>query len=154
VYISARVDYATRALLTLAEAGGGPLKGEALAESQGLPAKFLENILTDLRRAGLIGSQRGSDGGYRLARPPSEISVADIIRPLEGPLAEVHGERPEATRYEGAARHLPDVWIAVRASLRDVLETVTLADIVSGDLPPVVRGLLDRPGAREARPAR
>jgi Rrf2 family protein len=154
VYISARVDYATRALLALADSDGGSMKGEALAESQGLPVKFLENILTDLRRAGLITSQRGAEGGYRLARPASSISVADIIRPLEGPLAEVHGERPEATSYQGAARHLPDVWIAVRASLREVLETVTLADIVSGDLPAAVREKVDRPGAREARQTR
>lgn len=151
VYISAKVDYATRALLTLAAAGGGPVKGDALAEAQHLPVKFLENILNDLRRAGLITSQRGSDGGYRLARPAADIAVADIIRPLDGPLAEVHGLRPEATTYEGAAAHLQDVWVAVRASLRDVLESVTLDHIVSGRLPPIVTQLLDRPGAWEAR---
>jgi Rrf2 family protein len=151
VYISAKADYAVRALLTLAAAGGGPVKGEVLASEQDLPHKFLENTLTTLRHAGLLETQRGTEGGYRLARPANQITVADIMRPLDGPLAEVRGERPEATAYEGAAAHLRDVWVAVRAALRDVLETVTLADIVSGDLPPVVRELLERPGAWERR---
>jgi len=151
VYISAKADYAVRALLTLAAAGGGPVKGEVLAGEQDLPHKFLENTLTTLRHAGLLETQRGTEGGYRLARPANQITVADIMRPLDGPLAEVRGERPEATAYEGAAAHLRDVWVAVRAALRDVLETVTLADIVSGDLPPVVRELLERPGAWERR---
>ncbi|TML43787.1 MAG: Rrf2 family transcriptional regulator [Actinobacteria bacterium] len=151
MYISAKADYAVRALLTLAAAGGGPVKGEVLASEQDLPHKFLENTLTTLRHAGLLETQRGTEGGYRLARPANQITVADIMRPLDGPLAEVRGERPEATAYEGAAAHLRDVWVAVRAALRDVLETVTLADIVSGDLPPVVRELLERPGAWERR---
>jgi Rrf2 family protein len=151
VYISAKADYAARALLTLAAAGGGPITGEALARSQDLPRKFLENTLTSLRRAGLLETQRGADGGYRLARPAAEISIADIMRPLDGPLAEVRGEKPEEAVYDGPATHLREVWVAVRAALRDVLETVTLADIVSGDLPDGVRQLLDRPGAWERR---
>ena len=151
MYISAKADYAVRALLTLAAAGGGPVKGEVLASEQDLPHKFLENTLTTLRHAGLLETQRGTEGGYRLARPANQITVADIMRPLDGPLAEVRGERPEATAYEGAAAHLRDVWVAVRAALRDVLEMVTMADIVSGDHPPVVRELLERPGAWERR---
>ena len=111
------------------------MTSEALSTSQGLPSKFLESILNDMRRAGILTSQRGAEGGYRLARPASEISVADVIRPLDGPLAEVRGLRPEATSYEGAAEHLQAVWVAVRASLRAVLEQVTIAGIVSGNLP-------------------
>jgi Rrf2 family protein len=151
VYISAKADYAARALLILAAAGGGPVKGEVLAREQGLPLKFLENTLTTLRRAGVLETQRGVDGGYRLARPADQITIADIMRPLDGPLAEVRGEKPEDAVYEGPAAHLRDVWVAVRASLRDVLESVTLADIVAGELPSGVRELLSRPGAWERR---
>jgi Rrf2 family protein len=141
VYISAKVDYAVRALCTLADADGQPVTAESLARAQGLPAKFLESILNDMRRAGLLLSQRGAEGGYRLSKPPKEISVADVIRPLDGPLAEVRGLRPEVTTYEGSAEHLRDVWVAVRASLRQVLEHVTIADIVAGELPRSVRKL-------------
>lgn len=151
VYISAKADYATRALLTLAASGGGPVKGEVLAREQGLPLKFLENTLTTLRRAGVLETQRGVEGGYRLARPAGEITIADIMRPLDGPLAEVRGEKPEEANYAGPAAHLRDVWVAVRAALREVLENVTLADIVSGELPPAVQDLLARPGAWERR---
>src|ERR1035437_4713414 len=122
-------------MCAVADAGDRPVTAEALASSQGLPPKFLESILNDLRRAGLLRSQRGAEGGYRLARAAKEITVADIIRPLDGPLAEVRGLRPEATNYEGAAAHLQNVWVAVRSSLRSVLEVVTLADIVAGKLP-------------------
>ena len=125
VYISAKVDYAVRALCTLADADGKAVTAEALAKSQNLPAKFLESILNDMRRAGLLLSQRGAEGGYRLSRPAESITVAEVIRPLDGPLAEVRGLRPEATEYEGSAEHLQDVWVAVRASLRAVLEHVT-----------------------------
>jgi len=148
VYISAKVDYAVRALCTLA-ASDTPLTSEALASAQGLPAKFLESILNDMRRAGLLISQRGPDGGYRLARPAEEITVADIIRRLDGPLAEIRGLRPEAAAYEGAAEHLQTVWVAVRASLRAVLESVTLADVVSGKLPKSVVQLTKDPDAWE-----
>ena len=150
VYISAKVDYAVRALCTLADAST-PLTSEALAHSQGLPSKFLESILNDMRRAGILTSQRGPDGGYRLARPAGEISVADVIRPLDGPLAEVRGLRPEATEYEGAAENLQAVWVAVRASLRSVLDQVTIASIVSGELPPSVVSLTSDPEAWKSR---
>ena len=113
----------------------------ALAASQNLPEKYLLGILNDLRRANLVVSRRGSDGGYLLGRAASEIRLADIFRPLEGPLAEVQGLRPESATYEGAAENLQTVWVAVRASLRSVLEQTTVADIVSGRLPPLIRTL-------------
>jgi Rrf2 family protein len=147
VYISAKVDYAVRALCTLADADGKAVTAEALAKSQNLPAKFLESILNDMRRAGLLLSQRGAEGGYRLSRPADSITVAEVIRPLDGPLAEVRGLRPEAMKYEGSAEHLQDVWVAVRASLRAVLELVTIADIVSGELPRSVHKLTTDPDA-------
>jgi Rrf2 family protein len=147
VYISAKVDYAVRALCTLADADGKAVTAEALAKSQNLPAKFLESILNDMRRAGLLLSQRGAEGGYRLSRPAESITVAEVIRPLDGPLAEVRGLRPEATEYEGSAEHLQDVWVAVRASLRAVLEHVSIADIVSGELPRSVHKLTTDPDA-------
>ncbi|MGH9157530.1 MAG: RrF2 family transcriptional regulator [Acidimicrobiales bacterium] len=154
MYISARVDYAMRALLTVAaaEAGGAVAPtADAVAAAQHLPAKFVENILVDLRRAGFVHAQRGAVGGYRLARPAAGIAVADVIRALEGPLAEVRGERPEHTCYAGAAANLQQVWIAVRASLRRVLEDVTIADVLSGRLPVHVSKLVDDPGAWTAR---
>ena len=148
MYISAKVDYALRALLTLgATPGGGPVKGEALATAQGAPVKFVENTLVELRRAGIVVSQRGPEGGYRLARPADEIAIADVFRGLEGPLAAVRGERPEDARYEGPAAHLQDVWVAVRAALRLVLESVTLADVLAGTLPPAVADLVASPDA-------
>jgi Rrf2 family protein len=147
MHISAKVDYAVRALVALAASGGGPVAGSTLAKDQQLPAKFLEGILAELRRSGIVGSQRGAEGGYRLARPASQISVADVIRAIDGPLAEVRGERPEVTSYEGASQHLQEVWIAVRASLRAVLEKTTLADIASGQLPANVRKLAADPDA-------
>ena len=148
MYISAQTDYGVRALIALAAAPSGkPVKGEQLARSENIPAKFLENILGELRRAGMVSSQRGADGGYRLAREPSDISVADVMRALEGPLAEVRGLRPEALVYEGTAVHLQDVWVAVRASLRAVLERVTLAHLVNGTLPAAVRKMAEDPDA-------
>ncbi len=151
MHISAKVDYAVRALLTLAAAGGGPLAGSAIAKSQGLPAKFLEGILAELRRAGIVSSQRGAEGGYRLARPASAITIADVMRAIDGPLAEVRGVRPEHTHYDGSASRLQDVWIAVRASLRSVLEATTLADVASGQLPAAVKRLAADPDAWVAR---
>lgn len=147
MYISAKVDYAVRALCTLADANGNPVTADTLAQAQGLPAKFLESILNDMRRAGLLLSQRGAEGGYRLSRPAGSITVAEVIRPLDGPLAEVRGLRPEATTYQGSAEHLQDVWVAVRASLRAVLEQVTIADIVAGKLPRSVQKLTTDPDA-------
>jgi Rrf2 family protein len=137
VHISAKVDYGVRALLELA-ASNEPMTGEALAKKQGLPVKFLGVILNDLRRAGIVASQKGAVAGYRLARPASEVSLADVIRSLEGPLAEVRGLRPEEAVYDGPAQHLREVWVALRSSLRSVLENVTLEDIVRGPLPEVV----------------
>jgi Rrf2 family protein len=145
--ISARADYAVRAAVELAAAGGGPVKGEALATAQGIPPKFLENILGDLRHARLVRSQRGAEGGYWLARPAEEISVADIVRAVEGPLATVRGEPPQDVSYAGAAAPLQQVWIAVRHSLRSVVEEVTVADIAANRLPAVVTGLADDPEA-------
>ncbi|HEX6596981.1 MAG TPA: Rrf2 family transcriptional regulator [Acidimicrobiales bacterium] len=152
MYISAKVDYGVRALLALAAVPPGTrMKGEALAEGQNLPARFVENILVELRRAGLVHSQRGAEGGYRLAAPPEEICVADVLRALEGPLADVRGLRPEDARYEGPAEHLRDVWVAVRAALRSVLESVSLADVASGNLPEAVTRLLEDPQAWHRR---
>jgi Rrf2 family protein len=150
MHIPAKVDYGMRALLTLAELDR-PATGEDLARSQGLPVKFLGAILSDLRRAGLLTSQRGAEGGYRLARPAAQIAVADVMRALDGPLAEVRGLRPEDTTYEGAAVHLQDVWVAVRASLRSVLEEVTLDDVVRGRFPRSVAKLTAHPDAWAAR---
>jgi Rrf2 family protein len=136
--VSAKVDYAVRAAVELAAADGGPVKGEQLAQAQDIPLKFLENILIELRQAGIVRSQRGPEGGYWLGRPASEVSVADVIRAVEGPLASVRGERPEALQYSGSAETLQRVWIALRGAMRDVLETVTLADLATGSLPVAV----------------
>ena len=130
--VSAKVDYAVRAALELAAAGDGPVKGERIAQAQGIPLKFLENILLELRHHGLVQSRRGVEGGYWLARPAEEITLAEVIRAVEGPLANVRGIRPESVEYEGPAVRLQEVWIAVRANLRSVLETVTLADVAAG----------------------
>ncbi len=127
VRISAKADYAIRAMVELAAAGGGPVKGERIAQAQEIPIKFLENIMVDLRHAGLVRSQRGAEGGYWLARPAEEIDLAEVIRAVDGPLASVRGMRSEEVSYEGSAEPLREVWIAVRASLRSVLESVTLA---------------------------
>ena len=145
--ISARADYAVRAAVELASAGGGPVKGEALATAQSIPPKFLENILGDLRHAGIVRSQRGAEGGYWLARPAEEITVADVVRAVEGPIANVRGLGPEAVEYNGSAERLRDVWIAVRANLRAVLEHVTLADVANGNLPDGIGALAADPDA-------
>jgi Rrf2 family protein len=133
-----------RAALELAASEGeGPVKREALADAQSIPINFLENILLDLKRAGVVQSQRGQEGGYWLIRPASEVSVADIIRAVDGPLVNVRGARPEDVEYTGNAEHLRDVWLAARASLRTVLETTSLADLVKGRLPSPVRRLAE-----------
>ena len=153
--ISAKVDYAVRAALELARRSpardSAPSKGEVLGAAQGIPTKYLESILSELRRGGLVASRRGSDGGYWLARPAEEISVADIIRAVEGPLADVRGEAPEDLSYEGVAEPLELVWVATRASLRRVLETATLASILSGELGPAISDLLEDPDAASRR---
>jgi len=130
--VSAKVDYALRALAELAAAPPGLMTAEQLASAQQIPPKFLESILSQLRGAGLVASQRGAVGGYQLARPAEEISIADVIRELEGPIATVRGVRPDELAYEGAAAGLRDVWLALRTHMRGVLEQTTLADIASG----------------------
>jgi Rrf2 family protein len=145
--ISAKADYAVRAALTLAAADDPPVKGERISEAQGIPLKFLENILIDLRQAGLVASQRGPDGGYRLDGSPDEITVADVIRAVDGPLASIRGGRPEEAAYEGPAEGLQTVWIALRSAIRGVLEHVTLADVVNGSVPAHVLELAREPDA-------
>jgi Rrf2 family protein len=143
VRVSAKTDYAIRAVLELAAAGDErPVKGERIATAQQIPLRFLENILMQLRHAGLVESRRGAEGGYRLARPAAEVTLADVIRAIDGPLAGVSGARPETLDFVGVAEPMRDVWIAVRASLRSVLEGVTLADVVAGGLPQHIRDLV------------
>jgi Rrf2 family protein len=150
VRVSAKVDYAVRACIELAHAEEGrPTKGDQIAQLQEIPLKFLENILAELRHAGVVHSQRGAEGGYWLARPPGEITLAEIIRAVEGPIANVRGLRPEQVSYTGSAEPLRDVWIAVRANLRAVLESVTLEDLAEGNLPPEVAELAANPEAWE-----
>jgi Rrf2 family protein len=147
--VSAKADYAVRAAaeLAAAEADGRPLKRDQIASAQAIPAKFLEAILLDLKHAGIIKSQRGADGGYALARPARDISIADVIRAVDGPMATVRGERVESVAYSGPATSLRDVWVAVRASLRRVLESTSLADLVDGQLPDAVVELTHDPEA-------
>ena len=145
--ISARADYAVRAAVELASAGGGPVKGEALATAQGIPPKFLESILLQLRRGGIVNAQRGPEGGYWLARPAGNITLADVIRVIDGPLANVRGQRPEQLGYQGSAHALQEVWIALRASEREILELVTIGDVATGELPERVRQLTADPTA-------
>jgi Rrf2 family protein len=154
--LSARVDYALRAISELAAASGAmagagepsrPVTAERLAQAQDIPPKFLESILLQLRRGGIVTAQRGPEGGYRLARPAARISLADVIRVIDGPLANIRGQRPEDLGYRGAAAALQDVWIALRASEREILELVSLADVVSGELPERVTSLVADPKA-------
>ena len=149
--ISAKADYAVRAALALAGPDqDGPLKGDRISEAQGIPLRFLENILGELRHSGLVQSQRGTEGGYWLARPAADVTIAEIIRAVDGPLATVRGERPEDLEYLGRAQKLQDVWVGLRANIREVLETVTLADIVAGDLPEPVGEIVGRPEVWES----
>jgi Rrf2 family protein len=147
VQISAKTDYAVRALLLLASRSPDLVKVDVLTEQQGLPRKFVEAILSELRRAGLVRSQRGADGGYALARPAAEITIGSVIRVVDGPLAEVRGLRPHETAYTGVAQHLPDVWVAMRASLRTVLDETTLEAVLTGDLPAHVQKMAEDPQA-------
>jgi Rrf2 family protein len=151
VQVSAKADYAVRALVELAADGGGPIKGEHLAQLQQIPPKFLESILTELRHHGLLTSRRGADGGYWLARPASQIMMADVIRATDGPLASVRGLAPSSVFYHGAATNLTDVWLALRESLRAVLDHVSLEDVASGKLPEEIRLLAADPEARQTR---
>jgi Rrf2 family protein len=154
--VSAKVDYAVRASVELAAAQSGddsarPVKAEALARAQDIPVKFLENILQGLRQAGIVESRRGPEGGHLLARPAAEIALADVIRAIDGPLAGVSGRRPEEVEFKGTAEPLRDVWIAVRASVRRVLEEVSLADVAAGTVPTRVTDLTTDPGAWDRR---
>ena len=144
--VTAKADYAVRAVLELA-ADGGLVKADRIAEAQGIPRHFLDNILTDLRRAGIVATHRGAEGGSRLARPASSIALADVMRAIEGPLAAVRDIRPESLSYDGPAERLPEVWIAVRAALRGVLEKVTVADVAAGRLPRPIERLSEDPEA-------
>ena len=137
---TAKADYAVRAAVELA-AAGDMVTAEHIAQATGIPHNFLENILGDLRRAGLVESRRGQAGGYLLAKPADAISIADVIRAVEGPLANVRGLSPDTLEYEGSAAKLRDVWVALRASVRSVLERVTLADVAQGELPAHVEEL-------------
>ena len=150
--ITAKADYAVRAAAELAASPDGkPVKGEHLSEAQEIPLQFLEHILLELKHARLVRAKRGARGGYWLARPAEEITLADVIRAVEGPLANIQDAAPEATHYPGPAEHLRDVWVAVRANLRAVLESVTLADLTAGRLPPEVKRLIADQDAWEVR---
>jgi Rrf2 family protein len=146
--ISAKADYAVRAALELAASPDGePIKGERIAQSQDIPLQFLEHILLELKHARLVRAKRGYKGGYWLDRPPEEITLADVIRAVEGPLANIHESAPEDLHYPGPAERLRDVWVAVRANLRGVLESITLAEIAKGDLPWRIDAILQDPEA-------
>jgi Rrf2 family protein len=148
VRISAKAEYAVRAAVELAAAPNEkPVKAERIATAQEIPLNFLENILGELRHAGIVRSHRGAEGGYRLSKPADEVTIADVIRAVEGPLASIRGGPPENVAYAGAATALPRVWIAVRANLRAVLERVTVADVASGALPAEIDGLAEDPEA-------
>ena len=150
--ISAKADYAVRAVVELAAAEGDkPVKAERVATAQEIPLNFLENILGELRHAGIVRSHRGAEGGFRLAKPATQVTVADVIRAVDGPLAAVRGERPESVTYEGPALALQRVWIAVRKNLRVVVEQVTLADLASGELPDAIDRLAEDPEAWTTR---
>jgi Rrf2 family protein len=153
VRVSAKAAYAVRAMIELASGGeeSDPIKGDRVAEAQAIPLRFLENILGELRHAGLVQSRRGADGGYWLAKPPDDITVADIVRAVEGPLATVRGEPADELNFEGGAQPLRGVWIALRANIREILESVTLADIVSGELPEPVRAIAEHPDVWQPR---
>ncbi|MGN5378555.1 RrF2 family transcriptional regulator [Streptomyces lasalocidi] len=148
--ISARADYAVRAVLELAvRQGNGPVKAEEIAAVQDIPHKFLEGILGDLRRAGIVESRRGGGGGYRLAKDAAAITVADVVRGVDGPIVSVRGERPTGLSYTGTARPLLPLWIALRANVRRILEGVTVADLAADALPEPVRALAAESAAWE-----
>ncbi|MEU6561786.1 RrF2 family transcriptional regulator [Nocardia nova] len=153
MHITARVDHAVRILLEIARAEPNSVKAETIATAQGISPKILESIAAELRRADLVISRRGPDGGYRLARPAERISVADVIRAVEGPLASVRGQRPEDVEYSGVAAPLQRVWIALRVNIRAVLEQVSIADVAADELPDFVIELVADPGAWTRRPA-
>ncbi len=147
VQVTARIDYAVRALLELASSDSGRVTRDELADAQAIPRRYLESILLQLRREGLVIGQRGATGGYRLGRPADEITMADVSRAVDGPLALVQGQRPENIQYDGTSRHLGDLWIGLRAAVRSVMESVTIADLLAGDLPAEVKALVADPDA-------
>jgi len=151
MHVSAKADYGMRALLVLTQAHREEptrlVKGDHIAQSQGIPVKFLEGILRQLRQSGIVASQRGAEGGYRLDRDPAQVFIADVVRALDGPLAAVRGQRPEEVDYAGASDHLGEVWVALRAAMRHVLERVSLADVAAGTFPADISELLAEPGA-------
>ncbi len=152
MHVTAKADYAVRAVIELAQSSqGAPRKVDEVAQAQGIPVSFLENILTQLRSAGVVRSQRGPEGGYWLARPAEEVSLADVIRAVEGPLVGVRGQRPEEIEYVGSAESLQQVWIALRANLRKVLEHVTVAEVAAGKLPKDVLALTRQEEAWQTR---
>jgi Rrf2 family protein len=151
VQVTAKVDYAVRALLELAAGDKGRMTRDELAAAQHIPPRYLEAILGQLRQAGLVQGQRGSSGGYTLARDADEITIAEISRAVDGPLSLVQGQRPESVTHEGAGAHLVDLWIGLRAAVRSVMEAVTLADVLAGDLPSAVQQLVDDPDAWRPR---
>ena len=145
MHISAKADYAVRAAVHLASVSSGPTTTESIASAQGIPGKFLEAIMTSLKAAGVVRSQRGPSGGFWLSRPADAITVADVMRAVDGPLASVRGQRPEDVRYTGSAEPLQSVWLAVRSALREVLEHVTLADVATGQLTQAVQARAAEP---------
>jgi len=152
MHVTAKADYAVRAVVELAGTGqDAPRKVDEVAKAQNIPVSFLENILTQLRSSGIVRSQRGPEGGYWLAQPSEEVNLAQIIRAVEGPLVGVRGQRPEEVEYEGSAESLRQVWIALRANLRSVLENVTVADVASGKLPREVLELTRHEAAWQTR---
>jgi Rrf2 family protein len=152
MHVTAKADYAVRAIVELAGSSQeSPRKVDDVAQAQGIPVSFLENILTQLRSSGIVRSQRGPEGGYWLAQPPEELNLASVIRAVEGPLVGVRGQRPEEIKYVGSAESLQQVWIALRANLRGVLEHVTVADVASGNLPPEIVALTREDEAWQTR---
>jgi Rrf2 family protein len=152
MHVTAKADYAVRAVVELAGSSqDAPRKVDEVAQAQGIPVSFLENILTQLRSSGMVRSQRGPEGGYWLAQPPEQINLAQIIRAVEGPLVGVRGQRPEEIEYIGSAESLQQVWVALRANLRKVLEHVTVADVAAGRLPRDVVALTKQEEAWETR---
>jgi Rrf2 family protein len=152
MHVTAKADYAVRAVVELADsAQSSPRKVDEVAQAQSIPVSFLENILTQLRSSGIVRSQRGPEGGYWLAHPADEVNLADIIRAVEGPLVGVRGQRPEEVEYAGSAESLQQVWVALRANLRKVLENVTVADVAAGRLPKEVLALTREEQAWQTR---
>jgi Rrf2 family protein len=152
MHVTAKADYAVRAIVELAGSSQeSPRKVDDVAQAQAIPVSFLENILTQLRSSGIVRSQRGPEGGYWLAQPPEELNLASVIRAVEGPLVGVRGQRPEEIKYVGSAESLQQVWIALRANLRGVLEHVTVADVASGSLPPEIVALTREDEAWQTR---